>query len=84
MSRYNLDEEAAATDRELAGIISKLGVLTDEQISELLPERADQSELNRLIEAVNEAADENRKKAILSERLGTASSVVKDFALALI
>jgi hypothetical protein len=84
MSRYNLDEEAAATDRQLAGLINKLGALTDEKILELLPKRADQDELNRLIEAVNEAADENRKKAVLSERLGAVSAVVKDVALALI
>ena len=84
MSRYNLDEEAAATDNELAGLIEKLGVLSDATIAELLPQRSDQEQLSQLIAAINAAADDNRKKAILVERLGTVSVAVKNAALALL
>ncbi len=84
MGRYDLSGEAEATDNELAGVIGKLGVLSDDKIAELLPERADQDELKQLVLTVNEAADKNRKKAVLSERLGSASAIVKDVVLKLI
>lgn len=84
MGRYNLDKEAKETDIELAGDIKKLSPLEDVELAELLPDRADQKELKRLIDAVNDAADKNRKKAILVERLGTVSAAVKDAALAMI
>ena len=84
MGRYNLDKEANETDIELAGDIEKLSPLEDVELAELLPDRADQKELKRLIDAVNDATDKNRKKAILVERLGTVSAAVKDAALAMI
>ncbi len=84
MGRYDLSGEADATDNELAGAISKLGALSDEQISDLLPEKTDQDELSRLIDAVNKASDENQKKAVLTERLGNVSAVVKDVVLGLV
>ena len=84
MGRYNLDDEAKETDIELAGEIESLKPLSDDKLAELLPDRADQEELNQLIEAVNAAADKNRKKAVLMERLGTVSVAVKNVALDLI
>jgi len=84
MGRYDLSEEATATDEELSDAMSNLGALSEERIAELLPDRADQDELKELIAAVNAAADENRKKAILSERLAVVSSVVKEVALRLV
>jgi len=84
MGRYDLSEEAAATDSELGSMIQKLGGLSDDDISQLLPKRADRDELNRLIQAVNQATSENQKKAILAERLATVSTIVKNVALKLI
>ncbi len=84
MGKYDLSKEAAETDEELSNIISKLGVLSDDRMAELLPNRTDQEELKRLIKAVNQATSENQKKAVLSDRLGTVSAIVKDVALKLI
>jgi hypothetical protein len=84
MGRYNLDDEAEATDIELTGDIEKLKPLSDDELVDILPDRADQEELKRLIDAVNAAADKNRKNAVLLERLGTVSAAVKDAALAMI
>lgn len=75
---FDFSKEAEETDRELAGDIQKLRGLTDEQIKALLPNRADQDELNSLIAAVNAAASENEKKAVLMQRLQMASGVVRD------
>lgn len=84
MGKYDLSKEAKETDVELSGIIKNLGALTDEKVSELLPNRTDQDELQRLIKAVNNAASENQKRVVLTERLGTISSIVKDVVLKLV
>lgn len=84
MGRYNLSSEAAETDEELGNIISKLGGLSEDKIRELLPQRVDQDELNRLITKVNEANSENQKRAALSKGLGVISAVVKDVVLKLV
>ena len=78
MSRYKLDKEAKIATEELADEISKLGALTEEEIAELLPKRADQEELQKLIDAVNQATVENEKKAAINKNLGTLSKAVKD------
>jgi hypothetical protein len=75
---YDFSDEAAATNAELAGEMSKLGALSDARIKELLPNRADQDQLNQLIAAVDAATDENDKHAALVQRLGDASVVVKN------
>ena len=84
MGKYDLSKEANETDLELGPAVEKLGALTESKIVELLPNRADQAELNRLIEAVNGATTENGKKKVLVERLGTISAIVKDLVLALV
>ncbi len=84
MGKYDLSKEAAETDEELSNIIAKLGALSEARITYLLPKRTDQDELARLIKAVNEATGENQKKAVLSERLGAISAVVKDVVLKLV
>ncbi|MGD2127070.1 MAG: hypothetical protein PVG99_13380 [Desulfobacteraceae bacterium] len=78
MAPYKFDDEAKATDEELANEMRKLVALSDERISELLPKRADQDQLKALIEAVNAEASENRKKAVLLDRLATVSAAVKE------
>lgn len=78
MGKYNLSKEAEETTKELADEISKLGALTEEKIAELLPKRADQEELQKLIDAVNQATTENKKKAAITENLGALSKAVKD------
>ena len=78
MGKYDFKKEADATTRELADEISKIGALKKEKIAELLPERADQEELQKLIDAVNQAKDENKRKTAITENLGTLSKAVKD------
>jgi len=78
---YDFSKEAEATNKALEKHIDKLGVLSEEQIKEVLPAQSDQKELKELIDAVNDAADENAKKAVLLERLGTLSEAVKKAAL---
>jgi len=78
MGKYDFTKEADATTRELADEFKKLGALDDEKLKELLPERTDQEELKKLIAAVNQATSENEKKAVLVERLGIVTEVVKN------
>jgi len=78
MGKYGLSKEAKETTEELGGEIRKIGALSDEKISELLPKRADQVELQKLIDAVNQATTENERKAAITENLGTLSKAVKD------
>lgn len=78
MGKYDFTNEAEETTRELADEINRLGALDEEKLKKLLPERADQEELEKLIDAVNQATNENEKKAVIVERLGIASEIVKD------
>lgn len=78
MGKFNFTKEAEATTQELAHEISKIGALSEEKITELLPESANQEELKKLIDAVNKATTENDKKAAIIDNLGTMSQVVKD------
>ena len=55
-----------------------MGALSEEKIAELLQKRADQEELQKLIDAVNLATTENERKAAITENLGTLSTAVKD------
>jgi hypothetical protein len=75
---YDFGNEAEETTRELAGEISKIGALSEDKIAELLPERADQEELQKLIDAVNQATTENERTAAITKNLGTLSKAVKD------
>ena len=78
---YDFGKEADETTNELSVDIEKLGILTDEQIKEALPVRTDQEKLKQLIGAVNSAADEQTKRAILTERLGDFSEVARNAIL---
>ena len=61
---FDFSAEADETNAELAGEMSKLGALSDAQVEELLPDRADQDKLNQLIAAVDAATGENDKRAV--------------------
>jgi hypothetical protein len=74
---YNFEPEANETDKELTDCISKLGALSEAEIQELLPDRVNQDQLNSIIAAVDEATDDNKKRAVLLERLGQTTKVVK-------
>ena len=78
MGKYDLSKEAEEATRELADEISKIGALNEEKIAALLPKRADQEELQKLIDAVNQARDENDRKTAITKNLGTLSKAVKD------
>ena len=78
---YDFGKEADETTNELSVDIEKLGILTDEQIKEALPVRTDQEKLKQLIDGVNSAADEQTKRAILTERLGDFSEVARNAIL---
>lgn len=75
---FDFSNEAKQTDDELSGDIQKLQGLSEDQIQQVLPNRADQDTLREIIKAVNEAASENEKKAALLQQLRNVSGVVKD------
>ena len=77
MGRYDLSEEAKATDKELGVAISQLELLSAKQIAELLPNRVDQEELKTVIDAVNQAGNTNAKRTAIAENLETVSEVVR-------
>jgi hypothetical protein len=77
-NKYDFSHEAELTTRELADEISKIGSLSEDKIAALLPKRADQEELQKLIDAVNQATTENERKAAIIKSLGTLSKVVTD------
>ncbi|MGL5667539.1 MAG: hypothetical protein ACRDD9_15565 [Shewanella sp.] len=77
MGRYDLSEEAKATDKELSSLADRLVLLSDEKIAELLPKRADQEELKRVIDAVSLASNSNAKRTAIAENLENVSEVVR-------
>lgn len=76
MAPYDFTKEAKATDEELSEDLRRLGGLSDEEVVKLLPQRADQDQLKELLAAVNSAATENQKKAVLLDRLAAVSEAV--------
>ena len=78
MSKYDFTSQADATTRELQDKITRLQPIPDDKLKKLLPDRTDQEELKALIEAVNRETEKNKKIAVLNERLGQASVIVKD------
>lgn len=84
MGKYDLSAEAAATDAEFQTVMAKLGMLTEAQIIELLPHKADQAALLAIIAEVNAATDDNSKKAALLANLATATDAVKKVLLQII
>lgn len=77
MGRYDLSEEAKATDKELGAAISQLELLSEKQIAELLPNRADQEELKAIIDAVNQAGSANAKRTAIAKNLEAVSEIVR-------
>jgi len=81
MGRYDLSGEANATNKELSSAADKLVLMSGEEIAALLPKRADQEELKRVIDAVNQANGANAKRAALAANLekvsGTLRQVIK-------
>lgn len=78
MPKYDFTSQADATTRELQDKITRLQPIPDDKLKKLLPDRTDQEELKALIEAVNRETEKNKKIAVLNERLGQASVIVKD------
>lgn len=78
MVQYDFGKEAEETDKELADELNKLKGLSEDEIKDLLPKRADQAQLKELIEAVNNAKDLNKKKAVLLNRLAIVAPAVKE------
>ena len=78
MASLDFTNEANETTGELQGEIDLLKSIPDDKLKELLPERTNQEELKALIAAVNQETEKNKKEAVLNERLGKASGVVKD------
>ena len=77
MGRYDLSDEAKATDQELSSAADKLVLLSDEKIAELLPRHADQKELKKVIDAVNRASTSNAKRTAIAKNLKNVSEVVR-------
>jgi hypothetical protein len=75
---FDFSEEAKQTDQELSGDMQKLLGLSEEQLQQLLPNRVDQDELRKIIDAVNTATSDNEKKAALMQQLQSVSGVVRD------
>ncbi len=78
MGKYDLSAEAAATDADFAPVLAKLGLLTEAQIAELLPQKTDQAQLQALIAEVNSATDNNGKTSALLANLANATEAVKN------
>lgn len=73
-----LRDSAEKTDRQLASEISSLTRLTDTELKELFPKRADKENLLMLLEIVNKGTDGNKKVAQLTENISQlAGTVVK-------
>jgi hypothetical protein len=56
-----IDEAGERTDRQLAGKISAVTRLTDEEVRRLFPDPADVKRLAELMEIVKRAGDRNEK-----------------------
>ncbi|MBR9907525.1 MAG: hypothetical protein GYB30_05660 [Gammaproteobacteria bacterium] len=77
MGKYDLSDEARATDAELNHAVERLEVLSKHEIANILPSRVDQEELQRLISKVQKATSKNAKRAVFIENVSTASEAVK-------
>lgn len=84
MGKYDLSEEAKATDDELSSALNKLGLLSDSEIANLLPDRIAQDELKKLIDIVNQASNENAKRVALCNNLKTFSESVQNIVKSLV
>jgi len=73
---YDFSADAELTNKQLAGELAKLTPLTEEQISSLLPTKAEKQGLRQLIDIVNSAASQNQKMASLTSSFSELGGVV--------
>ena len=73
-------EAAAETDRELAGEISSLTTMTDEEIEELFPAPHDKQRLAQLMEIVKSAEERNVKVSRIVANVEDLADVVLTLA----
>jgi hypothetical protein len=78
---------SAATKEEFGDQLSSYTSLTSEEIESLFPEKSDRDELVELLKIVSSSADENAKKAELTEKIskigGAVIKIGKKFAIGL-
>ncbi len=76
-------DAADATDDELAGKISSLTRMTDDEVKKLFPKVSDAEKLKRLMEIVNSADRKNQKinniVANIEELGGVIYTLIKNF-----
>jgi hypothetical protein len=73
---YDFSEEAELTNKQLAGELARLTPLTEEQVGNLLPTKADKQRLKQLIEIVSSSASQNQKVASLTSNFSELGTVV--------
>lgn len=78
MMKFDFGSEAEETDKVLENDIKKLEAVSETELQELLPRKADQDELKALIEAVKGETNDNKRNALMIEHLGSVSKIVKD------
>lgn len=69
-------EARKATNADLAGEISSLTRLSEEDIERLLPRKADKEQFGALMAIVADATDDNEKLAALKRNIDEVGSVV--------
>ena len=69
-------EARESTNRALAGEISSLTLLTEEDVERLLPRKADKEQFGALMAIVAAATDENTKVAALRDNLDNVGGVL--------
>lgn len=69
-------EAREATNRELAGEISSLTFLTQDEVRRLLPRKVDKERFGTLMAIVAAETDDNRKIAALRENLDEVGGVL--------
>jgi hypothetical protein len=67
---------AAETNREFAETLAKYTTLNADEVRQLFPKKADQTELIELLKIVSESADDNERKARLTQRIGAVAGAV--------
>ena len=73
---FNFDDERTQTNTQLATQLQKLQALTAGNVQALFPDMGDRAAIERLIAAVNAAADRNRKIAVLQQNLAAGGALL--------
>ena len=78
-----VNQATEETDTKLAGMISSLTRMKDDEVEELFPTQADQEKLIELMKIVNQSTSENEKKELLAHNIedlaGTAIKLLGKF-----